>query len=68
MGNRAVRTGQWKLVAVHKGEWELYDLDADRPETNNLAGQHRDRVKRMAAMYDAWAERAGVMPWPPKRP
>ena len=66
MGNRAVRTGKWKLVAVHKGEWELYNLDADRPETNNLADQHRDRVKRMAAMYDAWAERAGVMPWPPK--
>jgi arylsulfatase len=67
-GNRAVRMGKWKLVAVHKGEWELYNLDADRTETNNLASQHRDRVKRMTVMYNAWAERAGVVPWPPKQP
>jgi len=24
-GNRAVRQGKWKLVAAHKGPWELYD-------------------------------------------
>ena len=25
-GNRAVRRGDWKLVALHKKPWELYDL------------------------------------------
>ena len=37
-GNRAIRIGKWKLVAKGaNGAWELYDLDADRSELNNLA-------------------------------
>src|SRR5262249_15018051 len=62
-GNRAVRMGKWKLVAKHKGAWELYDLEADRSETNDLAKKHPDRVKDMTAKYEAWAKRAGVEPW-----
>ena len=64
-GNRAIRVGKWKLVAKgKKGPWELYDLDADRTETDNLAAVHPDRVKQMAAMWQHWAERANVLPWP----
>ena len=64
-GNRAIRVGKWKLVAKgKKGPWELYDLDADRTETNNLAAVHPDRVKQMTAMWQRWAERANVLPWP----
>jgi len=37
-GNRAVRVGDWKLVANGPGgPWELYDLKTDRIESNNLA-------------------------------
>ena len=33
-GNRAIRAGDWKLVAAGKdGPWELYDLATDRTET-----------------------------------
>ena len=63
-GHRAVRQGRWKLVARHKGEWELYDLVADRTEMNDLSPEDPERVERMVAMYDAWAERAKVRPWP----
>jgi arylsulfatase len=64
-GNRAIRKGKWKLVAKgRKGPWELYDMEADRTETNDLAEQHPDRVKEMADMWQAWAERANVLPWP----
>lgn len=63
-GNRAVREGRWKLVARHKGPWELYDLEVDRSEMNDLATHDPERVARMVAMYDAWANRAGVEPWP----
>lgn len=63
-GNRAVREGKWKLVSRHRGGWELYDLVADRTETNDLAADEPDRVARMVAMYDAWADRCGVRPWP----
>ena len=70
-GNRAVRQGKWKLVSKYPGEWELYDLDADRTELRNLAASQTDRVRRMAAAYDAWAARAGIVPWselPPAQP
>jgi len=62
-GNRAVRLGKWKLVAVHRGPWELYDMEADRTELHNLADKHPDRVKEMVALWDAWAKRANVAPW-----
>jgi arylsulfatase A-like enzyme len=62
-GNRAIRQGKWKLVAQHKGAWELYDLEADRTELHNLAAKQPDKVKELTASYERWAERAGVMPW-----
>jgi arylsulfatase len=61
-GNAAVRLGHWKLVRKYPGEWELYDMDADRTELHDLAAQHEDRVRAMAAMYEAWAARCGVIP------
>ena len=60
-GNRAVRQGQWKLVSRHPGAWELYDLEADRTEMQNLAGAEPERVKQLKALWDAWAARAGVV-------
>jgi arylsulfatase len=62
-GNRAVRLGKWKLVARYPGDWELYDMEADRTELNNLATQNPDKVKEMVALYDAWAARCEVLPW-----
>jgi arylsulfatase len=62
-GNQAVREDNWKLVSKHPGGWELYDLAADRTEMNNLAASDPDRVKRMAAKYQSWAARCGVLPW-----
>jgi arylsulfatase len=61
-GNCAVRIGKWKLVRKHPGPWELYDLDADRTELHDLAAQHPGRVRDMAAQYEAWAQRCGVIP------
>ena len=60
-GNRAVRQGKWKIVSKFRGDWELYDIDADRTEQANLAGKQQDRVRKMAALYDSWAEQAGVV-------
>ncbi len=56
--------GQWKLVAKGPaGKWELYDMEADRTETNNLAQSQPDRVSQMVAQWEAWAHRARVLPW-----
>jgi arylsulfatase len=67
-GNRAVRVGQWKLVAVNKKPWELYDMEADRTETNDLASSNPDKVKELEAIYQKWADRVGVKPWPTPKP
>ena len=63
-GNRAVRAGEWKLVAEHNGAWELYNMDEDRTELNDLSGGDPDRVRRMARLYEEWAAKCQVVPWP----
>ena len=60
--NRAIRDGQWKLVAKANQPWELYDMAADRTEMNNLAAQLPDKVKELAARWETWAARANVLP------
>ncbi len=41
---------------------ELYDMERDRTEMHDLAAQQPDRVKAMAAQWDAWARGANVQP------
>jgi arylsulfatase A-like enzyme len=62
-GHRAVRQGNWKLVATHRGPWEAYDLSMDRTEQNNLAAVYPDKVRELALLYDSWSRRCGVVPW-----
>ena len=62
-GNRGIRAGDWKLVASYKGDWELYDLGSDRSETRNRAAEQPERVSTLAAEWQAWADRVGVVPW-----
>ena len=50
-GNRAVRVGDWKLVAADKEPWELYDLRTDRAEQSNLAAQMPDKVKELSIVW-----------------
>jgi arylsulfatase A-like enzyme len=50
-GNRAIRMGDWKLVADHKKPFELYDLRTDRSESHNLAAELPDKVKELE---EAW--------------
>jgi arylsulfatase A-like enzyme len=61
-GHRAIRQGRWKLVMDQSlGRWELYDLTADRTETRDLAAANPNRVKAMAAEWQAWAEQTGAI-------
>ena len=66
-GNRAVRQGKWKLVSRWNkedgGQWELYDLDADRTEMKNLAASNPEKTAELVKMYEDWAQRAGVVEW-----
>ncbi len=70
-GNRAVRSagdGRWKLVRKFPGDWELYDMHADRTELHDLMGHESDRGQEMATAWDEWAGRVGVQPWEVVRP
>lgn len=62
-GNSALRVGDWKIVKVFRGDWELHNMKEDRTETVNLATQQPDRVKKMAAQWQKWADKVGVVPW-----
>lgn len=63
-GSRAVRDGKWKITAVYPtGEWELYDIEADRTEQVNLAAKHPERVKQMAAQWEACARQNHLIAW-----
>ncbi|WP_414664505.1 arylsulfatase [Horticoccus sp. 23ND18S-11] len=55
-GNRALRAGDWKLVALAKGEWELYDLSRDRGEQNDLAKTRPEKVRELAALWTTQLE------------
>ena len=54
-GNRAVRVGEWKLVAEHDMAWELYNMHEDRTELNDLA----IRRPRPRPQHDAPLRRVG---------
>jgi arylsulfatase len=62
-GNRAIRKGKWKLVMKFKGPWELYDIEADRTEHNNLIEKEPELAKQLTAEWEAWAQRSDVDPW-----
>ncbi len=51
-GNRALRAGNWKIVAAGKDSpWELYDLSSDRSESKNLAEVNPEKVRELSDMW-----------------
>ena len=62
-GNAAIRLGGFKLVRQFGKDWELYDMDADRTELNDLAGKNAPLEAMLKREYEGWAERVGVMDW-----
>ncbi len=77
-GNRAVRMGKWKLVsradtdsfiwdqvaALDQSSWELFDMENDRTEMEDLSSKQPDLVRQMASMWMDWAKRTGAVPRP----
>lgn len=63
MGNAAARRGRFKLVRQYGRRWELYDIDADRGETADLAAEDPGVVADLEAEWQRWADANGVIPW-----
>ncbi|MCC7267145.1 MAG: arylsulfatase [Caulobacteraceae bacterium] len=68
-GHRGLYLDGWKAVTRHTSGtpfdddvWELYNLDADFSETNDLAKQEPERLKAMVERWWQEAETHGVLP------
>ncbi len=55
-GHRALRKGDWKLVATANGPWELYDLRTDRSEAHDLSKEYPDRVTELSGLWSGQTE------------
>ncbi|WP_205573229.1 arylsulfatase [Flavisolibacter nicotianae] len=75
--NRAMRLGKWKIVSggIMNGPygkwktytslpWQLFDLEKDPAELQDLSGAYPDVVKKMVAMWEKWAQETNVYPMP----
>lgn len=74
--NTAIRKGRWKLIYNYAtGEKELYDIDADMGETNNLAAARPDVVSALSSELGEYLRSVGAarpslkstgapLPWP----
>ncbi len=70
-GNKAIRLENYKLVSQWKKDseynWELYDLEKDRSEINNLIEEMPDKALEMETMWKTWAKKTGVLTWKTKQ-
>lgn len=48
----ALRMDDWKLVRLPKGEWELYEMNGDRAETNNVAADYPEKLQQMSQLFE----------------
>ena len=62
-GAAALRQGDWKLVKLDgNADWELYNLNEDRTEMNNLAAEYPERLKKMQEEWNTMAKATDVFP------
>jgi arylsulfatase len=55
----------WKIIQPgKKSAWELYNLNTDRTEKNNVADKYPERLNQMISQYEVWAKRIMVVPAP----
>lgn len=76
LGNRAMYQDGWLASARHgipwltnglsrpfdTDQWELYDLNADFTQSNDLAAQHPEKLKELQKTFDEAARRYNVYP------
>ncbi|MFH5834350.1 arylsulfatase [Halalkalibaculum sp. DA3122] len=51
-GNRAMRAGDWKIVASKDEDWRLFNLEKDRAETNNLAENRPEKIQTLKTQWN----------------
>lgn len=78
LGSRAIWKDGWKAVALHapisgkgnfdKDEWELYNVNGDRSESNNLAKKNPEKLKELVTAWMDEADKNLVLPLDDRTP
>jgi arylsulfatase A-like enzyme len=63
----AVRKGKWKLVKTDENAPQLFDLDQDIGEKNNLAAQRPEVIRDLTAAFSRWDAQMIEPLWRPRR-
>ncbi len=64
-GRAAIRKGPWKLVRAGETQpWELYAIEEDRGESNNLSQKHPEKTRELRVLWEKEAERTYIYPKP----
>ena len=51
----AIRSGKWKLLVNGDGsDAQLYDMELDKFEKNNIAGEHPELVAKLSKKVCEW--------------
>jgi arylsulfatase len=59
-GGRALISGDYKIVALRKGEWSLFNIAKNKTETLNLAKTEPNKLKEMELKWNFWANEMGL--------
>ncbi|MEM7146797.1 MAG: sulfatase-like hydrolase/transferase [Verrucomicrobiota bacterium] len=60
---QGLRTGKWKMVKQAREDPQLFNLDADPGETNNLANTHPEKLAQLTNAFDKWSNQMMEPQW-----
>jgi arylsulfatase len=73
-GNRAITSGRWRAVAMHRAgteyvadQWQLFDTVADPSESRDLASKYPAKLRQLQALWQSEAGKYGDLPLVPNR-
>ena len=61
-GDLAIRQGSWKLIFFQNGKRELYNLETDLSETNDVLSANAQIATRLTGLMQTWIDRGRSTP------
>ncbi|SHM16266.1 arylsulfatase [Flavobacterium flevense] len=59
-GGKALISGDYKIVALAKEKWALYDLSNDKTETKDIFSDNPKKANEMIVKWNEWAKKMGL--------